>query len=104
MKCNAEIKIVMRHAARQFPSWLSFDVGQAMRGIAKRGVEGEKQGESSLRVIRFSAFTLVGESEAVFRVGVRGLGVVRILGRTVFPPMGRWLEPVGEALVGDRAP
>ena len=41
-----------------------------------RGVEGEKQGESSLRVIRFSAFTLVGESEAVFRVGVRGLALV----------------------------
>ena len=41
-----------------------------------RGVEGEKQGESSLRVIRFSDVTLVGESEAGFRVGVRGLAVV----------------------------
>ena len=69
-----------------------------------RGVEGEKQGESSLRVIRFSDFTLVGESEVVFRVGVRGLGAVRILGRTAFPALGRLLEPIGEALVCDRAP
>ena len=41
-----------------------------------RGVEGEKEGESSLRVICFSDFTLVGESEAGFRVGVRGLALV----------------------------
>ena len=75
-----------------------------MRGFAKRGVEGGNQGECSLRVIRFSRFTLVGEGGADFLVGTRGLEVVRILGRSVFSPLGRMLEPVGEALVGDRAP
>ena len=69
-----------------------------------RGVEGENQGESSLRVIRSSDFTPIGESGADFLVGVRGLGVIRDFGRTAFPPVGRFLEPVGEALVGDRSP
>ena len=94
----------MSHESRQVPSWLIFDVRQAMRGFAKRGVEGGHQDERTLKVIRFSRFTLVGSSGAAFLVGVRGLGVVRIFGRTFFPPLGRWLEPVGGALVGDRAP
>ena len=68
-----------------------------------RGVEGEKQGESSLRVIRCSDFTLIGESGADFRVGMRSLGVVRFFGRTVFTPLVRFAKPVGEALVGDGA-
>ena len=75
-----------------------------MRGQAMRGDEGENQGERGLRVILFSRFTLVGSSGADFRIGVRNLGVVRLCGRTVFPPLGRLLEPVGEALVGNRAP
>ena len=75
-----------------------------MRGVAKRSVEGGNHGERCLWVIRFSRFTLVGSSGADFRVVMRGLGVVRFFGRTVFPPLGRWLEPVGAALVGDRAP
>ena len=74
-----------------------------MRGQAKRGVQGGNYGERCLRVTRFSRFTLVGSSGAAFRAGMRSLGVVRIFGRTVFPPLGRFLEPVGEALVGDRA-
>jgi len=92
------------HAARQPRSWLIFDVRQAMRGQAKRGVEGGNQGERSRRVIRFSRFTLVGSSGADFLVDMRGLGVFRLCGRTKFPPLDLLLEPVGEALIGDRAP
>ena len=94
----------MRHAARQFPSWLIFDVGQAMRGQAKRGFEGGNHGESRLSVIRFNDFTLVGSSGADFRVGMRSLGVARFFGRTVSMPLGRFLKPGGAALIGDRAP
>ena len=94
----------MSHEARQLPAWLIFDVRQAKRGQAKRGVEGGNHGERSLRVNRFSDFTLVGSSGADFLVGMRGLGVVRLCDRTAFPPSGRMLEPVGGALVVDRAP
>ena len=75
-----------------------------MRGFAKRGVEGGNHGERDFWVIRFSRFTLVGSSEADFRLGMRGLEVVRVPGRTALLPLGRILEPVGEALIGDRAP
>ena len=93
----------MSHEARQVPSWLIFDVRQAMRAIAVRGAEGEKVGESSLRVIHFSRLTLVGESGAAFLVGERGLGVVRVFGREFFSTLDPLLEPVGSALVGDGA-
>ena len=69
-----------------------------------RGVEGGNHGERSLSMIRFSDFTLAGESGADLRAGMRSLGVVRFFGRTVFTPLGRVLKPGGEALVGDRAP
>ena len=75
-----------------------------MRAIAKRGVEGGEHGESILRVIRFSDFTLIGESGVDLRVGMRSLGVVRFFGRTVSMPLGRLFKPGGKALVGDRAP
>ena len=71
-----------------------------MRGIAKRSVESGNHGESSVKVIRFSDFTLIGESGADFRVGMRSLGVVRFFGRTVFTPLVCLAKPVGEALVG----
>ena len=94
----------MSHEARQLPAWLIFDVRQAERGQAKRGVKGGNHGERSLRVSRFSDFTLVGSSGADFLVGMRGLGVVRLCDRTAFPALGRLLKPGGAALIGDRAP